>query len=302
LLHYAVSALAIAAFVILVGRPVAVWLCLLPFHFSHREKLFISWVGLRGAVSIFLAAIPMLSGLPNAEVYFNIAFFVVLVSLVVQGWTLVWTAKRLGIALTQPAPEARRVEIDVPGQLEYEMVGYPILADSPVRKRHTLPSWVRPVFVVRNSQVLAPEDAGLFQPGDYGYFLASPSRVKRLDRLFAPRDANPNEKAPGIFLFKGDVPLSHVVSLYGLTAPDDLRELTIAEAFVERFENRLEVGDTIQLGPAALIARETDGELLISAALEIDDLDHQEPIAEARQSKGSDGRRAGLGILRRTAQ
>jgi potassium/hydrogen antiporter len=303
LLHYAGPALAIAAFLILVGRPVAVWLCLAPFHFPHREKLFIAWVGLRGAVSIFLAAIPMLSGLPNAEVYFNIAFVVVLVSLVVQGWTLAWTAKRLGIALTQPAPEARRVEIDVPGQLEYEMVGYPILADSPVRNRHTLPSWVRPVFVVRNSQVLAPKDAGAFQPGDYGYFLASPSRVKRLDRLFAPRDADLNDKALGLFLFRGDVPLSHVVSLYGLTAPDDLRELTIAEAFAERFENRLEVGDTIQLGPAALIAKETDGDLLINAALEIDNLDREEELtALAGPSRNASERSAGSSILRLTTR
>ncbi len=241
LLQYAVPALILAAFLILVGRPLAVWLCLTPFHFTGPEKLFVSWVGLRGAVSIFLAAIPMLSGVPNAEVYFNIAFFVVLVSLIVQGWTLTWTAKRLGVALTQPAAEARRVEIDLPGQLEYEMVGYPILADSPVRRRRTLPPWVRPVFVVRNNEVLAPEQAGPFQAGDYGYFLASPSRVRRLDRLFAPRDAD-EAKPAGVFLFRGEVPLSDVAAVYGLPMPDDLKALTIAEAFAERFESRLEVG------------------------------------------------------------
>jgi hypothetical protein len=93
-----------------------------------------------------------------------------------------------------------------------------------------------------------------------------------------------------------------VVSLYGLTAPDDLRALTIAEAFAERFANRLEVGDTIQLGPAALIARETDGDLLISAALEIDELAHDEATAEAGRSKDSDGERARSSLLRLTAR
>jgi cell volume regulation protein A len=97
--------LAIAVFLIFVGRPVAVWLCLSPFRFSRSEKFFISWVGLRGAVSIFLAAVPTLSGVPNAEGYFNIAFFGVLVSLLVQGWTLTWTAKRAGVALPQTAPD-----------------------------------------------------------------------------------------------------------------------------------------------------------------------------------------------------
>ena len=76
ILHYALPALGVAAFLIAVGRPAAVFLCLAPFRFSTKEKLFISWAGLRGAVSIFLATIPMLAHLPQAEVYFNVAFTV----------------------------------------------------------------------------------------------------------------------------------------------------------------------------------------------------------------------------------
>jgi cell volume regulation protein A len=295
LLRYAVPALVLAVFLIFVGRPLAVWLCLWPFGFTGREKLFISWVGLRGAVSIFLAAVPMLSGVPNAEVYFNIAFFIVLVSLLVQGWTLTWTAKRLHVALDQPAPEARRVEIDLPGQLELEMVGYPILADSPVRTRRSLPSWVRPVFIVRNNEILAPDQAGRFQAGDYGYFLASPNRVQRLDRLFAPREAD-DPKTAGVFLFKGEVRLADVALTYGLPVPDDLKALTIAEAFAERFENRLALGDVLHLGATALIAIETDGDLLLHAALEFEDEDNlagEEPLA-----RGSDGSTGGSGLLR----
>jgi cell volume regulation protein A len=295
LLKYAVPALVLAVFLIFVGRPLAVWLCLWPFGFTAREKLFVSWVGLRGAVSIFLAAVPMLSGVPNAEVYFNVAFFIVLVSLLVQGWTLTWTAKRLHVALDQPAPEARRVEIDLPGQLELEMVGYPILADSPVRTRKSLPSWVRPVFIVRNNEILAPDQAGRFQAGDYGYFLANPNRVQRLDRLFAPREVD-DPKTAGVFLFKGDVRLADVALTYGLPVPDDLKALTIAEAFAERFENRLAMGDVLHLGAAALIAIETDGDLLLTAALEFEDED--DLAAEALPAMGSDGRIRGSGLLR----
>ena len=114
----------------LVARPLAVWLCLGPFGFTLHEKLFVSWVGLRGAVSIFLAAIPKLAGLPNAAAYFNIAFFVVLVSLLVQGSTLTAAARRLGVALRQATPASSRVEIDIPGQTEQEIVGYPVTAES----------------------------------------------------------------------------------------------------------------------------------------------------------------------------
>src|SRR5215468_8626089 len=88
LLASTLPALAIAVTLMLVARPAAVFLCLMPFPFPWREKAFISWVGLRGAVGIFLASIPLLVHLPKAEIYFNIAFVVVLASLLIQGWSI----------------------------------------------------------------------------------------------------------------------------------------------------------------------------------------------------------------------
>src|SRR6185436_19851808 len=86
-------ALAIAATLMFIARPVAVFVCLAPFRFQWREKAFISWVGLRGAVGIFLASIPLLVDLPYAYLYFDIAFVVVLTSLLVQGWTIAAAAR-----------------------------------------------------------------------------------------------------------------------------------------------------------------------------------------------------------------
>ncbi len=131
----ALPATAVAMVLMLVARPVAVFLCLAPFRFNWREKTFIAWVGLRGAVAIFLASIPLLVGLPNAHVYFDVAFIVVLISLLLQGWTLGVAARRLHVALPRAERGPRRVELDLPGQLEQQLVGYPVRANSLYLKR-----------------------------------------------------------------------------------------------------------------------------------------------------------------------
>ena len=98
-------ALAVAAVLMFVARPVAVWLCLLPFRFTPRETWYIAWVGLRGAVPIVLALFPLLAGVPRAEELFNVAFVVVLVSLLTQGTSIGWAARKLGVALPDAGDE-----------------------------------------------------------------------------------------------------------------------------------------------------------------------------------------------------
>ena len=127
LMPLAGSALLIGLTLILVARPVAVVLCLLPFRFAWREQLFVSWVGLRGAVPIILALFPWIAGLPDHQLYFNVAFFVVILSLLLQGWTVTPLARLLKLEVPSLAGRVQRVELGLPGQEEFEMVGYKIL-------------------------------------------------------------------------------------------------------------------------------------------------------------------------------
>src|SRR5690606_28116229 len=95
----ALPAIALALFLTFIGRPVAIWLCLLTFRFQPNESAFISWVGLRGAVSILLAILPIISDLPNGQMLFNLTFIIVLTSLLVQGWTIQPAARLLGLII-----------------------------------------------------------------------------------------------------------------------------------------------------------------------------------------------------------
>jgi cell volume regulation protein A len=258
LVHYAIPAVTLAAVLILVARPVAVWLALSPFGFTWREKTFVSWVGLRGAVSIFLAAIPTLSGVPGADLYFNVAFVVVLVSLLIQGWTMTPTARRLGIALPRITAPVRRVELDLPGQLELEMVGYPVESDSAVVNGATVPAWARSAFVIRNKTIVQPGEAGTLRAGDHAYFLVQPERAAKLDALFAPHTEllTTNEPFFGEFEFAGNVSLRDIAGFYGLTLEAETADMTLAALFAARFDNAPEVGDHLPLGGATLIAHD----------------------------------------------
>ncbi len=98
-------ALGISLVLMLIARPLSVWLCLAPMRFARNEIAFISWVGLRGAVPIVLAVFPVMAGIPGAQTYFNVAFVVVLSSLLLQGSTIAWSARRLGVTLPDPDDE-----------------------------------------------------------------------------------------------------------------------------------------------------------------------------------------------------
>jgi cell volume regulation protein A len=246
-------ALAVAAALMLVARPAAVFLCLAPFRFSWREKLFISWVGLRGAVGIFLASIPLLVGLPKAYLYFDVAFVVVLVSLVVQGWTIGWAAHRLHIALPRVDPTPRRVELDLPGQLAQELVGYPIGHNSPYLRRRLIPSWAKPTLVVRAEQILSPDEAGAVREGDYVYLLAPPERAHALDRFFVEMPAAPDPHLLGDFFVAGDITLGAIADVYGIEVSPDDAAMPLASYFADRFP-RVKQGDTLPLGPIVLVA------------------------------------------------
>jgi cell volume regulation protein A len=287
LVETAAPALAVAVTLMLIARPTAVFLCLMLFRFSWQDIAFISWVGLRGAVGIFLASIPLLVGLPAAHLYFDIAFVVVLTSLLIQGWTIPFAARRLHIALPRHDPLPRRVELDLPGQLEQEIVGYPVSANSPYLKRNLLPTWARPTLVVRQEKILSPAEADPVQPGDYVYLLAPPEKAQALDRFFVdmPPPAQPDPRLLGDFFVSADVTLGDLAEIYGLSIAPRAADMALADYIASAVIRRPRAGDIVPLGPIALLAHRVSDGRVTSVGLRLPETEPQPATLAARMKR-----------------
>ncbi len=181
----ALSAVILAAFLILVARPAAVWLCLMPFRFSRHETAFVSWVGLRGAVSILLAILPVMAGVPGGRMMFNIAFVVVLASLIVQGWTIAPMARFLALVVPPRRGPVDRIQLELPGSSRHEIVAYSVHPESAVARGQRIPRWAEPSLVVRGGRTLRRDRFGKPQAGDRIYVITTPEYIGLLDKLFA---------------------------------------------------------------------------------------------------------------------
>jgi cell volume regulation protein A len=262
----------LALVLILVARPLAIWLCLAPFRFTANETTFIAWVGLRGAVSILLAIVPTLFELPNGQLYFNIAFLIVLMSLLVQGWTIRPLAHWLKLIVPPRIGPVDRVELELPGQADYELVAYTIREHSPVVSGHRLPRWARPSLIIRDGHVQTVHSVRQLQAGDLVYLFTAPSRVALLDRLFGETRelVEDDRQFFGDLTLKADITVGALAELYGLPLSVRNARLTLADLFRQEFRDSVEVGDRLRMGAVELIARDMeDGELLtVGLALE----------------------------------
>ncbi|MGE0747894.1 MAG: potassium/proton antiporter, partial [Rhodospirillales bacterium] len=267
-----IPATVVALALIFVARPVAVWLCLAPFRFPREERLFIAWVGLRGAVPIFLAVFPVVGGVPNGYTYFNVAFLVVLASLVLQGWTIPWVARWLGVEVPRRPEPVGKLDIDLPSQLDRDVVGYlvdPTSAASgkPVDRLH-LPRRTRVLAVLRDNAVVRHETLESLQAGDYVLVIAPPEQSFVIDRQFAPRRAR-RDVVLGDFVFPADLPAARLVGEYGLPIAPAAGE-TLGDFLAARLGPGASVGDALRIGDSELVVHDTDGDAISQIALRLE--------------------------------
>ncbi len=266
LLPIAIPGLALALWMILVARPLAVIISLSVFRrFKWRERWFISWVGLRGAVPIILAVYPVMAGLPDSQLYFNLAFFVVLVSLLLQGSSLPAAARLARVQVpSQPKPISR-TGLEINPTSEWELFIYRLGAEKwcigKQLRRLTMPEGTRIAALFRSGELLHPRGSTRLLADDVLCIVAREKNLPSLGKLFSEEPLSDRDLwFFGDFILDADALLGNLAPVYGLELPDKLTNVSIGDYLTRRMGGKPVVGDYIEWqGFAWTIADMVDG-------------------------------------------
>ena len=182
---------ALSLVLIFIARPIAVFLSSLPFKFSLKEKAFLSWAGLRGAVPIVLATFPLLEGLENSQLFFNLIFFIVMTSALVQGATIPYIAKRLGLTGPEVHVPSHSLELVSSTTVNAEMIPYTITSSSKLIGNElsdvSFPDKVLVSAIIRKDELIAPSGDTKIKVNDVLYILVENQKKSELEKVLGIR-------------------------------------------------------------------------------------------------------------------
>jgi cell volume regulation protein A len=204
LLPVALSGLLVALFLVFVARPLSVIAALIWSRRSLPQLLMVSWAGLRGAVPIVLATFPLIAGVPGSATIFNVVFFIVLVSVLLQGMSISWVSRWLRVNAERPGDQ--EVHVYVPDvQLSSRIMDAVIPPGSLLVGRSLLdlglPRGVLVVQIQRGDAPLVPSGGTVLQAGDHLLMLSTPEALPALEALAEQADLHlASALSPGRYL------------------------------------------------------------------------------------------------------
>jgi potassium/hydrogen antiporter len=249
--------LLIAFVLIVVARPLAVTVCLAPLRFGWREIAFASWAGLKGAVPIVLAIYPLLFGVEDAAALFHLVFFVVLVSALVQGWSLPQVARWLDVRVQAPPPPPVTLEITSLRHVNADIVEYAVETQSRAANKTIqeigLPSGVLITMIARERELVAPHGGTVLEPGDYVFVMLDPKLRWLADHVFT-KEGNAVLRDS----LSGALTLDELRKSHGLALPDATGTETVDAYLRGRLKQAPRVGDHITFGLISLVVLDLD--------------------------------------------
>ncbi len=256
LLDVWVEGLIISCVLMFIARPFIVVPVLKLFNFNAREITLVSWVGLRGSVPIILAIFPLMYGLPNAPLIFNVVFFVVLISATLQGSTLPLSARRLGLSEPAPATPAATLEITALNDIHADIVEYTLgehsRAAGQLLARMALPDGTVVAMITRQNMVIPPRGSTTLQKGDHLFVVMRPDTRAQVDFIFSDREAVDAQEMPtDEVALKGSTTINDIRRCYGLQLPAE-DELTLADVIRGKDAQPVE-GTTVTIDDFALV-------------------------------------------------
>jgi len=185
LLPIAGAGILIGLSMIVISRPISVFILLSPFRkINFKSKLFVSWVGLRGAVPIIFATYPLMSGIPQARMMFNIVFFITILSLVLQGSTIPFVARLLKLSMpSKDKPKLKEFDIDLPEDIKSAISEITVTEEMLQKGRKlmdiTLPDQTLAVMIKRNDHFFVPRGNTKLEIGDTVLLIADNDEIMK---------------------------------------------------------------------------------------------------------------------------